>query len=71
MLVLMLVLNIRGFYFIMKYPRYAAAIPKTTEPIIYKKNSEKLPLLIKSKFSFANAENVVNPPQNPDENNNK
>lgn len=55
----------------MKYPRYAAAIPKTTEPIIYKKNSEKLPLLIKSKFSFANAENVVNPPQNPDENNNK
>ena len=71
MLVLMLVLNIRGFYFIMKYPRYAAAIPKITELITYKKNSEKLPLLIKSKFSFANAENVVNPPQNPDENNNK
>ena len=39
--------------------------------ITYKKNTEKFPFLIKSKFSFANAENVVNPPQNPDENNNK
>jgi len=58
-------------YFIMKYPRYAAAIPKTTEQITYIKNSEKLPLLIKFKFSFAKAEKVVNPPQNPDENNNK
>ncbi len=39
--------------------------PNIIERKVYNKKLEKSPLLIIETFSLANAENVVNPPQNP------